>query len=481
PDPLRSRAGDRWTLLRNTWLDDGQTMVWRFNLLYADTTTSREELEAWEAVFRAETEAPLRPLATLRTWQESDALGINGGPVSGPLDAGARARKELVVWRWGKDFGPFGSWGDVKWTAQTGTPRNGPCSAELGHAIQAEEPGLLEVLEGKARRQALRTCHMWGLRVGSGNEIYLWNGIPLRKGERITSLENLGRKQLYDLNLYAAYRTGVNWSWHDHGWNAYDQEHFTTDLLFDYYTVSGSFWARDELRMLGQCLKGLMRLGFYFTSAVQPARAEGWTMQSFVQCYVATGDEDLKRYALRRINEVVEPKRLRTHPSRTLTLEWDHSRTGFPSSTGFFMPWQHAMVAYGYLGAYRFFGSKTALRIAEDVVYTVQHSAVFGYRDPKFGFVDYGLRYYVPAMYRSAWIPASFFDRTHGVRWGDNPRGGAHAFLIGALYRIAHTTEDSLLRAFALFHARELLGPLDPSRGKTWSRWNFPIPDALLE
>ena len=64
--------------------------------------------------------------------------------------------------------------------------------------------------------------------------------------------------------------------------------------------MSGDAWAKDELRHMGECLKGLMRLATYNTRWIQSVRAEGWVMQGFVQVYQATQDASLKAYAIRR-------------------------------------------------------------------------------------------------------------------------------------------------------------------------------------
>jgi len=470
---------ETWKLLENTWLDDGQTLVWRFVLRFDNPSASGAEREAWESVQTSIVEHPLRPLATRASWQETGGLGLCGGPVSGPLDSKDRAERSVHKYA-NNEWGPFGTWGEVKYTHTTGTPRNAPCSVELAHAIQGEVPALLEALEGKARRQALRTYHLWNLRVGNGKEIYMWEGLPYRRGSQRISNETLGRKKLWDSDPYVAWRTNVNWGFQDHGWNAFDEEHFSTDLLFDYWTVTGNEWAKDELTMLGQCLKALMRLEYYYTSNVQSARAEGWTMQSFVQCYLATGDEDLKDYAISRINQVIEPQRFKTHPSKALSRQWNYPATQFPNPTSFFMPWQHAAVIYGYLGAWRFFGSQNALQIAEDVVTTVDYSVVYNYNDPKFGLIPYGLRYYVPMTHNNVNVPANYFDSLVGPKWGDGPTVGVHKFLVGGLFLLAELTKSSTVRDHALFHARKLLGPVDSNRSQLWEKWMFTIRDQDL-
>ena len=263
-----------------------------------------------------------------------------------------------------------------------------------------------------------------------------------------------------------------------HGWGWFDHDHWSTDLLFDYWSVTGDEWAKEELRQLGESLKGLMRLRNYGTSFVQSARAEGWTMQSFVQIYLATGDPNIRAYALRRVHEVVNPGRQSSHPSRALTFQGNYPGTLFGGNTHrFFMPWQHGPVLYGYLAAYRFFRDPTCLRIAEDVITTVDYSWVRNYRDRKLGLITKGLRYYVPVELNGTAIPANYFDFASGVgvRWGDSPLGGAHIFLVGGLHLLADVTGSDQVRGKALYFATSLRGNLN-SPSNSWSKWWAAVP-----
>ena len=481
----QSTGLDHYTVLENTWFDDGQTKHYGFDLYFDNLSGNKEARDNWRAIFQARGATPLRPLASRKAWQTTEALGINGGPVTGPTDSWQRAERDLMSWRSRDHFGPFGTWGDAKGTSTTGTPRNAPVSPDLGHAIQGENPHLLEVLEGMATQQSVRQYHMWGLKVGDEDNFYLWNGVPYTKGSRKLSGNNLGRWDMWQNDPYASWRTKVQFGYEStgHGWNPFDAEHWTTDLLFDYYTVTGSCWALDEMKMMGQCLKGLMRLKVYFTSGMQSARAEGWTLCGFIQIWLATGDDDYKNYALRRINEVVEPQRKKDHPAKALTWQWDHPLTKYPVSTAFYMPWQHGPVLLGFSAAYEYWGSTVAKKIAEDVVTAVEYASVINFQnDPKYGTVAQGLRYYVPVVHNQQQVPASYFDRTAGigVRWGDSPLGGAHQFLISGLYIVADRTGDKALRDRALILADRLLGKVDANRNRLWDKWTLATPDHML-
>jgi hypothetical protein len=220
-----------------------------------------------------------------------------------------------------------------------------------------------------------------------------------------------------------------------------------------------------------------MRLQQYYTASVQAARAEGWCMQGFAQVYQATRDPSLRDYALRRVDEVIEPQRKKDHASRAMTFQADYPNTGYPMSHEFFMPWQHGAVLYGFLGAYLAFGEPRLLAIAEDVVTTVEYSWVTNVTSNQFGFVPQGLRYYVPASHNGVPVPANHFDYLpNGVYFGDGPLGGAHTFLVAGLHHLAELTPDPAVRDKALHYGGILRGNLDDNL--RWNKWWYCLPPA---
>lgn len=470
------RESTGWTsfeVMRDTWLEDGQTRRYRFVLRFEHPGAKTEVKLRWKRTFDAMVEEPLLATPTLETWQDTGAFGLLGGPIDGPSDAAARARAEYASWRGRNHFGTWGSFGDPKYSHTTGTPRNGPVTPTMLHVAQAESHRLLVVLEQKAWAQAQRPYHLYGLRVGAEQDILLWDSPPYIPGGRDLSKESLGRRALWRNDPYRAYRTRVVYSGSGraHGWNWYDHEHWTTDLLFDYWTMTGDAWAKEELRQLGESLKGLLRLRKYATATIRPARAEGWCMQGFVQAYLATGDDAIKTYALRRVREIVDPQRKKSHPSRVLFIQDGDPRSGLPSPHKFFFPWQHGAVLYGYLAAYDFFGDLLCLQIAEDVVPMLDYSWVRNFQDPKFGLVREGLRYTVPTEYRGRPVPANYFDKwpNVGVLWGSHPLGGAHVMLAGGLFVLADRTANPAIRRSALHYGSLLFGT--PNDHKRWNKW----------
>lgn len=203
-------------------------------------------------------------------------------------------------------------------------------------------------------------------------------------------------------------------------------------------------------------------------------------MTGFVHVYLATGDDSIKSYALRRIDEIIDVQRANWHASKTLVMQGSHPLTGYPNPHKFFMPWQHGPVLYGFLAAHRFFGSSTALDIAKDVVPMIDYSWVTNVNDPTFGFVANGLRYYVPTEYQGQPIPADYWDNTPGIgiKWGDSPLGGAHTFLVSGLFLLADRMSDPALIQRAVFYGSTIMGPLNA--GARWTKWNLLVVEGLV-
>jgi hypothetical protein len=464
-------------VMTDTWLGDAQTRRYRFLLRAEDGNAAAANIQRWRTTAAAISAKPLFALASQAAWQNTRAAGLVGGPIAGPADASTRAAAELASWNnTNSFFGTWGSRGDTLITETTGTPRNHPLSPELAHAIQGAHPPLLLKLEQMAWAQAMRPYHLYGLEVGAEQQIILWDGIPML----IVPGEKLGRLRLRDQDPYPQYRTLSAGQPRAHGWGHFDHEHWSTDLLFDYWTISGDAWAKEELRQLGQSLKGLMRLTYYYTAGIQAARAEGWCMQGFAQCYQATRDAALKAYAMRRVNEIVEPQRRKGHPSKAMTFQGNYPNTGYPMNHEFFMPWQHGAVLYGFLGAHEAFGEPILREIATDVVQTVAYSWVTNQTSPSFGFVAEGLRYYTPVSHNGVPVPANHWDGLpNGISFGDSPLGGAHGFLIGGLHLLADQTGDAAVRTQALYYGGLLRGPVGSL--DRWYKWNYCLPPQYAQ
>ena len=401
--------------MRETWLGDGQCRRFRLFAYRQDPASPPENATLWSENFQRWASAPLYPLADLETWQQTEALGLLGGPIDPPANAAALGESEYNRWAGGNHFGTWGSFGDTKSSATTGTPRNGPTTQQASWAVMSGEHRLLKALEGMAMIQSSRTYHMYGLTTTVDQDVLLWDGVPFRTPTTPRYAgESFGRAALWQGgDPYAAYRVRAQIANRYHGWNHYDDEHFSMDALFDHWTMSGDAATLDEIKMLGECLKGLMRLTGRMANP-RPVRAEGWCMHSFVQAYLATQDPSYAEYARRRVKEVIIPKRYgATHASQALAIQSD-SRGFYTGDHRFYMPWQHGAVLYGFLGAYRHLGDPEFLTVASDVPHAVDYAWVRNYNDPFFGFVENGVRYYCLVEANGAQVPPNHFDSQVG-------------------------------------------------------------------
>lgn len=481
-----------WTLLENSHFDDGQTKMWHMEVFLEDTSAASTERDAWRAVWNERVEKPLRPLATFDTWQKTDALGLLGGPAGKADAAWSMCEKSYSDWKGRNHFGPFGNWGDPKNTHTTGTPRNHPVSPQLAYAIQGENPHMLEVLDGMATQQACRQYHLWKLEVQQDRDIYMWFGLGFNvQGTRTYSRDHLGRYE-----FHANYGANDPYKWwrrnlparRGHGWNPVDAEHATADLLFDHYTVTGSHWAKDEIEMLGQYVRGVWRFKDYYTSVPRSARAEGWMAQLLVAAYVATGNDDFKADVLRRIDEVINQYRHVEHPSRAMAYEKNYPSTKYPGDNRFIVPWQHAAIAIGFTSAFRFFGSDEALAIAEDAIRTAEYAMVRDYTNPVTkNFHEWNMRYYAPIKFSGEYngktytdfmTPVDFFDADPNV--GAKLGGGVPEFWKSATYLVALYTADGEIRDLAIDIGDRVLGEIKPDGSNWWNKWAMSIPVELL-
>jgi len=463
-------------VMSNTYVGDGQMRRYRFLLLRDDPARSPTEQVAARQAASAMMTSPMYPLATATSFRDSWALGLLGGPGPGPTNAAVRATIDYEDWENAAHFGTWGSHGDPKLTSQTGTPRNHPLSPELAHAVQSRDQRLLTVLEQKAWIQAARPYHLHALTIANDDDLFLWDGVPLYPGSRDLSNRSLGRRALRQNDPWPQYRAGVGSGInHAHSFMPFDIEHFSTDLVFDYWTVTGDAWAKDEMRQLGESLRGLLRPIGYWTSELQPARAEGWVMQSLVQAFLATDDLRYRDAALDRLHDIVDRDRPKNHTSQALVIQGTDPRTAFPEPHRFYMPWQHGAVLYGYLGAWKFFGDPLFLEICNGTARCVEHSWVSNVQDPVFGFVADGLRFYTPVEHNNEPVLPSVFDASHGIRFGDEPLGGAHTMLTAGLLMLARTTPDATAAARGQLYG-ELLLQLPLEDDNRWNKWFYCVP-----
>lgn len=465
------------------WIADGQTRRYRFTALVEDAGASGDELQVWRDRFTPFAEhGPVRALTARLAWAQCRGLGLLGGPVAGPANAGARAEEEYLDWLGRNHFGRWGSFGDAKFSNATGTPRNSGLGEELAWAVQSGDVRLLRILESKCWAQANRPMHMYGLVVGAEQDIQLWEGVPMSLNDRWhrdLAPESLGRRALTESDPWATYRSRMDDSGKPHDWNAYDISHWTSDLYFDYWTITGDEWAKEELRLMGQCCRGIMHYHGYVTDFTQYIRAEGWTMQSQVQAYLATGDEALKTKAIRRTRDVVKAQQLTDHPSRVIRTDNPDNRVEIPGDDYRWYPaWQHYALFYGYMGAYRFFGDDVFLELCEEGVHSVSYASVENYTDPVSGdFYEFGLRYGCLTHYEGVEVAADHLDSLPDYSILIS-RSTERTVAAGMLH-VASWTQDAAVAAEARRIAKRIVPEVDDN-GR-WSKWTYLVPESEYE
>src|SRR5690606_2134488 len=179
----------------------------------------------------------------------------------------------------------------------------------------------------------------------------------------------------------------------------------------------------------------------------------------------------------RRIDEIVEAQRLKTHPARPMREYGPDPRYGVGENTTAFPPWEHAAVMYGFLGAYKHLGSETALRIAEDVVRTIDYSWVSNYTHPATQVhYEHGLRYATPLRDNGRDVPADFRhnDPNYGANLAGPGLNSVNQFFVSALSILPYYSDDPQVLARAEWQ-RNILFP-DATNALRWNKWFLVCP-----
>jgi hypothetical protein len=394
------QIGWRQVLLpESDWLlGDAQTKAWRF-VLFAPLEDPKKAPEDPAELLRRQTasaiaSAPLYGMPDVEDIRRSRAMNAHGGPAPASPDVQQRAQAAYARWRSRDHFGPFGLWGDIGPTGTTGTPRN----TTIGLHLAARSGSRLAMLkaEGMALQQAIRGYHLWGLQLREEQDIFL-AGVP-KWANGWVSRDTLGRSK----TPQALERLREGFQWRDpgpNGVNPFDYEHFTVDLLYDFYCLTGDAWTREELRVIGQQLRGILVLRpKYFYGHMFSSRGEGWCMKALVLCYLATGDESLKQRGIARLHRVIEPERGKA-PNAYAVSQEPHPNA-FGPGVRWDAPWQQAAFVMGMAAAYRYFGDPLFRDVALDVAgYMARQGWAEGVGPKYFVAIEDPERYSLPKGY----------------------------------------------------------------------------------
>lgn len=318
-EPPRQVAPRQWrqTLLADSdqwYLGDRTAKAWRFDL-FADAEGVGE---AAREAGRLAVEAPLVAIPDLDWTRHTGAFGAHGAIAPGPGRATPASQNLVRQWHLNGDFGPFAGFGDPRDAASNGTPRNGPCA--LHNVLRFGSAALLRCAEAMVLQNCLRPTP----------------GLPIRLPVAAEKLRQGLSKRAMQM---------------PHGFSALDYEHFSVDLLYDYYWLTGDPLARDELGRIGSgLLKMLAKVPF------QTCRGEGWCMQAAVLIARATGDDTLVEKIDKRFRARVEPNLGGAGASYVL-LQPPHP-SALDGRTAFDCPWQMAAFVHGAAAMYRQTGAE---------------------------------------------------------------------------------------------------------------------------
>ena len=302
----RVGGGFRQVLLASApdlYLGDGTAKAWRFDLFLDGEGISDEDRLAARAAARW----PLRPLPDLEVTRATGAWSVHGGPAPRFVARGGMASAQLELWRRHARFGPFGGFGDPEDSAAQGTPRNGP--SLLHNALRWGQPELLAAAEGMVLQHTLRPTP--GARPDQPADT-----VPWRQG-----MGRLAQEM-------------------PHGFRAADYEHFSVNLLYDWYWLTGDPLARDEMARMGRGLPGLLAAVPFLT-----CRGEGWCLQGGAMIARATGDRALAAALAHRVATVVEPAM--GPPGAAWVLKQPPHTEALGAEDEFDAPWQMAALVHG--------------------------------------------------------------------------------------------------------------------------------------
>ena len=382
--PEKIDGGHRQLLLGPSdqiYLGDRTAKAFRFDL-FIDEEGAPEARRVAAAEAAA---APLLAWPRLSDVRRTRAFGAHGGPAPTSTD---RSAARWLRWRQSARFGPFGGHGDPEDAAAQGTPRNGPSA--LHNVVRWRSPRMLSAAE----------------------TMVLQHGLRPTPGTTVRYPDDL-----------ASFRRGLSprSRQRPHGFTALDYEHFSVDLLYDYYWLTGDLFAREELRRMGRGLRPILDTVPFLTS-----RGEGWCLQAGVLIARATGDAGLLEYLHARARSRVLPEI--SGPPTTVALAQPPHEAALGPSDWFDAPWQMAALVHGL---HALFGATADPEVADAAVQIARVMAGPGWVE------GVGPKYLVSARQSGRYI----------LPVGHGPMEGTASMEIGAFVLAADMTQEAADRA----------------------------------
>ena len=400
-------------VFNNEYLRDLTCSVMKIFALVKDSSMSSNDKSRYAKMIKQMALEPTIPLADLKTWKRDTLASLYGGPWTGGGNyiAQDNAEAENMYNSWNGNAGTHGlfeSFGDVKHSATTGTPRNQPMTMQLNKAIAGEHAKALNIIHSRAVYSYANRQTNW-FRFNQDEELKNFNVFPYMWGPfHWDSTTQLGRKDFYkSTDPYAKYRPAKN---DNHGFGpGYDAEHLSMDYPYEAYLVTGEADLLQTIDAFGEIIRGTILAPSTYGDikhfrATKPTsqRIEGWAAHGLIQAFTATNDERfadtlVSRATMIRKFHATDPH-TGQHASKAFSINGNYSGSPWKAyQHTFYMPWQIATIMLGYWAGYTYVGDPIFDQtLFADLMQSIFYAMEFNWTDPTRGYVENGLLYYVP-------------------------------------------------------------------------------------
>lgn len=352
--------GSRTVLLRQSHLGDGQGLRRTGALL----GPLRGDGGIADSTLQAAVQAPLLGACD---WRDSGAFGAFGAvPEPPPWLRGPALREHLAArhrtFVGGDEPGgdPFaaGPLGLAKNASQTGDQQDFG-TVKLSLVAGSGLPSLLYEAEASALQEACRPVHFFEA-----------DGSPVEPEAHPDWIVWSGRTHWHaGVSPDRLGKPSPEPPFDAHGWTGKDREHWSNNYLGAFALLTGSHWARLELRNEARLYRSGQTLApERSTSGAGAPRGAGRTQLAACWMLLATGDAALRERIDARVDRIEHPqwtgRDLPPDRVRPFATAGPDARL-LQGKTEFWNPWQEAIAAVGFAAVHRTTGNARARELAE--------------------------------------------------------------------------------------------------------------------